>query len=125
MAELDLQSRLCIILVHAGLESVLVFLNHFPLFAIMLRIKDPERLPGGLKFRLTQSGQGSVLELTVSHLFLIVRNGWRLLTIGTSSSHQNNPIPFSALADQYWALWTDFSQHYSPVYLIGKLLSGA
>ena len=69
MADLVAQSRLCIILVHAGLESVLVFLNHFPLFAIMLRIKDPERLPGGLKFRLTRRGQGSVLELSVSHFF--------------------------------------------------------
>ena len=69
MADLIAQSRLCIILVHAGLESVLVFLNHFPLFAIMLRIKDPERLPGGLEFRLTRYGQGSVLELSVSHFF--------------------------------------------------------
>ena len=32
------------------LETVLAFLNHFPLFAIMLWFKDPERLPGGLRF---------------------------------------------------------------------------
>lgn len=28
------------------MEALLAFFNHFPLFAIMLRIKDPDRLPG-------------------------------------------------------------------------------
>jgi phosphatidylinositol glycan class Q protein len=30
----------------AGLETILAFINHFPLFALMLRVKDPWRLPG-------------------------------------------------------------------------------
>lgn len=42
------QTRVAIILVHAGLETSLAFLNHFPLFALMLRVKDPHRLPGEL-----------------------------------------------------------------------------
>ncbi len=33
-------------MVHACLETALAFMNHFPLFATMLRIKDPDRLPG-------------------------------------------------------------------------------
>lgn len=28
------------------METALAFMNHFPLFAVMLRFKDPARLPG-------------------------------------------------------------------------------
>lgn len=40
------KARLIIILLHATLETFLAFMNHFPLFAMMLRAKDPSRLPG-------------------------------------------------------------------------------
>ena len=39
-------SRMAIISLKAVLESILAFLNHFPIFALMLRIKDSQRLPG-------------------------------------------------------------------------------
>ena len=42
-------ARMIIIMLKAGFDTLLSCLNHFPLFAIMLRIKDPARLPGGLK----------------------------------------------------------------------------
>ncbi|KAF9977837.1 phosphatidylinositol N-acetylglucosaminyltransferase subunit gpi1 [Actinomortierella ambigua] len=42
-------SRVTVIFLQASMETVLACLNHFPLFAIMLRLKDPDRLPGGLK----------------------------------------------------------------------------
>ncbi|CAG8796073.1 26073_t:CDS:2, partial [Racocetra persica] len=45
-------SRVAVIFIKAFMETLLAFLNHFPLFAIMLRFKDPERLPGGLRFEL-------------------------------------------------------------------------
>ena len=38
--------HLAIIVVHGVLDTVSALLNHFPLFALMLRIKDPMRLPG-------------------------------------------------------------------------------
>ncbi|KAI7907165.1 N-acetylglucosaminyl transferase component-domain-containing protein [Cokeromyces recurvatus] len=44
--------RVGIIFLQAVMETILAFFNHFPLFAIMLRIKDPHRLPGGLKFEI-------------------------------------------------------------------------
>lgn len=59
------QSRCAIIAIQACLEAVLAFLNHFPLFAIMLRAKDPERLPGGLKIICTAEGN---LELKARSL---------------------------------------------------------
>lgn len=34
------------------METVLACLNHFPLFAILLRLKDPDRLPGGLRLEV-------------------------------------------------------------------------
>jgi len=38
--------RVSTILVYASLETALAFMNHFPLFALMLRAKDPQRSPG-------------------------------------------------------------------------------
>jgi len=35
----------------ALLETVLALLNHFPLFSLMLKVKDPLRLPGGIYFQ--------------------------------------------------------------------------
>lgn len=39
-------ARVAVIGLKAGLEIGLACLNHFPLFAVMLRIKDSRRLPG-------------------------------------------------------------------------------
>jgi phosphatidylinositol glycan class Q protein len=41
-------TRVAVIALKAGLEIGLACLNHFPLFAVMLRIKDSRRLPGKL-----------------------------------------------------------------------------
>ena len=45
-------ARIIIISLKAGLDIALACLNHFPLFALMLRVKDPQRLPGGISFEL-------------------------------------------------------------------------
>lgn len=39
-------ARMVIISMKAGFDTLLSCLNHFPLFALMLRIKDVKRLPG-------------------------------------------------------------------------------
>lgn len=39
-------ARMIIIALKAGFDTLLSCLNHFPLFALMLRVKDPRRLPG-------------------------------------------------------------------------------
>lgn len=48
-------ARMSIISLKATLDTCLAFLNHFPLFALMLRIKDCKRLPGGLHFQLLET----------------------------------------------------------------------
>lgn len=45
-------ARTGIILGKACLDLWLACLNHFPLFALMLRVKDAQRLPGGIRFEL-------------------------------------------------------------------------
>ena len=45
-------ARMAIIMLKATLETLLACLNHFPLFALMLRVKDSKRLPGGIRFEL-------------------------------------------------------------------------
>lgn len=76
-------ARMAIISLKAGFDTLLSCLNHFPLFALMLRIKDPRRLPGGIRFELrdthdyrhdtTSSADGppptSVIYLKVSDFF--------------------------------------------------------
>jgi len=39
-------ARMAIISLKAILDTLLACLNHFPLFALMLRLKDSQRLPG-------------------------------------------------------------------------------
>jgi phosphatidylinositol N-acetylglucosaminyltransferase subunit Q len=39
-------ARMGIISLKSVLDTLLAFLNHFPLFALMLRVKDSRRLPG-------------------------------------------------------------------------------
>lgn len=46
-------ARMIIISLKAMLETFLACLNHFPLFALMLRVKDSKRLPGKLCDKLS------------------------------------------------------------------------
>ena len=50
-------ARMAIITVKATLDTCLACLNHFPLFALMLRVKDSKRLPGGVHFQLLETEQ--------------------------------------------------------------------
>lgn len=47
-------ARMLIISLKAALDTCLAFLNHFPLFALMLRVKDSRRLPGAYIPRIFQ-----------------------------------------------------------------------
>ncbi|OJT05908.1 N-acetylglucosaminyl-phosphatidylinositol biosynthetic protein gpi1, partial [Trametes pubescens] len=38
-------ARLAVMMIHAVFDTVTALLNHFPLFALLLRVKDPLRLP--------------------------------------------------------------------------------
>ncbi|CAE7168539.1 unnamed protein product [Rhizoctonia solani] len=70
-------TRLGIIGMQACLETILAFLNHFPLFALMLRVKDPARLPGGIELRLKISETSPATPLSTK-LELVVRSFYPL-----------------------------------------------
>ncbi|KAJ7177906.1 N-acetylglucosaminyl transferase component-domain-containing protein [Mycena filopes] len=93
--------RLSTILVNAILETQLAFMNHFPLFALMLRAKDPWRLPGGIYFEAGYS-EGAAPVLVI----------------------KNQPVPFSVIFVQYIRLWSRLAAHYNPLRLLWYVLRG-
>lgn len=67
-------ARMLIISMKAGFDTCLAFLNHFPLFALMLRVKDSRRLPGGIRFELREElhKQSADANSAVSYIHLEV-----------------------------------------------------
>jgi hypothetical protein len=57
---------MAIITLKAGLDTLLACLNHFPLFALMLRFKDSRRLPGGIRFTLNDTPSSVVFPSSAS-----------------------------------------------------------
>ncbi|KAF8063501.1 N-acetylglucosaminyl transferase component-domain-containing protein [Lyophyllum atratum] len=94
--------RLGVLILQASLETLLAFMNHFPLFALMLRVKDPWRLPGGIYF-LMQEISG------VNHPLLVIKN---------------QPVPLSSIFFQYIRLLSQLAKHYNPLRLLRCLFSG-
>lgn len=91
--------RLLIVAIHAIIDTGLSLLNHFPLFTVMLRLKDPARLPAGIRFvPLKQGPQYFRLE--------------------------NVPVGLTWIFADYIALWAELTSHYSPLELLSRLLTG-
>ncbi|KAH7340864.1 N-acetylglucosaminyl transferase component-domain-containing protein, partial [Rhizoctonia solani] len=63
-------TRLGIIGIQACLETILAFLNHFPLFALMLRVKDPARLPGTFSLVILQNKPIPYSQIFFQHLIV-------------------------------------------------------
>lgn len=89
--------RLCIILVNAVLECALACLNHFPLFAILLRLKDSKRVPGGLRYRVVSE---NIVQL------------------------EPLPLPYTNMFYQFRMLSMRIRIHYMSFSVVVRLLSG-
>ncbi|KAF8526851.1 N-acetylglucosaminyl transferase component-domain-containing protein, partial [Hysterangium stoloniferum] len=92
-------TRLCIVLLHATMETALAFMNHFPLFAVMLRCKNSLRLPGGIYFDTLEGLPGSIVL-------------------------RNLPIPLSRIFFQHLLVWSKLSAHYHPLRLLRCFITG-
>ncbi|KAL4251644.1 hypothetical protein ABKN59_003773 [Abortiporus biennis] len=90
-------TRFMIVLVHALLDTVLVLMNHFPLFALLLRTKNPHRMPGGILFKLSKQSL-PVIEI--------------------------RPLPYSRVFDLYVHLGSQLFSHYHPLRLMRLILRG-
>lgn len=95
-------ARLSIITLSALLETALAFLNHFPLFALLLRAKDRKRLPGGIKFDVAETTGSETPPLEL----------------------QNVPLGFSKIFYQYSLLSDRIRFHYLSIRVIKRLLTG-
>ncbi|KZV88868.1 Gpi1-domain-containing protein [Exidia glandulosa HHB12029] len=93
--------RFLILLAYAGIEVLMACVNYFPLFALMLRIKDPARLPGGICFV-----PASVPEFP---------GAWRL---------QNQPLAPSAILSHFGRYFSSMARHYHPGRIIWRFVSG-
>ncbi|KAF9005215.1 N-acetylglucosaminyl transferase component-domain-containing protein [Cyathus striatus] len=93
--------RLCTLLLQAGMDSLLAFMNHFPLFALMLRLKDPWRLPGGICIGITQ-----------------VENKPPIFVV------ENQPVSLGFIFFQYIQLSSRLARHYNPLRLLYHVLAG-
>ncbi|KAL8768452.1 MAG: hypothetical protein Q9209_005358 [Squamulea sp. 1 TL-2023] len=94
-------ARMGIIFLKAALDTLLACLNHFPLFALMLRIKDSRRLPGGIYFELQDTP--SVL-LRSANPHITPPCSYILL--------KSVPLSLRAMFDQYFQLGDRLRKHY-------------
>ncbi|KAI9682728.1 MAG: phosphatidylinositol N-acetylglucosaminyltransferase subunit gpi1 [Trizodia sp. TS-e1964] len=106
-------ARMAIITLKAVLDTLLACLNHFPLFALMLRIKDSHRLPGGIRFELrdTQTLPSSSLKKSDSP-----PTSYILL--------KSVPLSFPAMFHQYFELGHRIRKHYLSPRVILCLATG-
>ncbi|KAL0140639.1 N-acetylglucosaminyl transferase component-domain-containing protein [Mucor lusitanicus] len=79
--------RVGVIFLQAIMETVLAFFNHFPLFAIMLRIKDPHRLPGGLQFEIFQNDEFLLEHHGMWHRLKQIWSKFKSRKTASNSSH--------------------------------------
>lgn len=111
-------ARMAIISLKAVFDTMLSCLNHFPLFALMLRIKDPRRLPGGIRFELrdTQDRLKQQLE----------SNTPSSPSQPPTSVIYVKPIPlsFTAMFHQYFQMGNRIRKHYLSPRVLFCLITG-
>ncbi|PLW17734.1 hypothetical protein PCANC_09073 [Puccinia coronata f. sp. avenae] len=92
-------TRVVIVWTHGIIGTGLSLLNHFPLFVVMLRFKDPARLPSGVCFVPVAQGP--------AHFKL-----------------KNKPVGLAWIFSDYISLWANLTAHYSPRLLLYHLCTG-
>ncbi|KAI0414337.1 n-acetylglucosaminyl transferase component GPI1 [Xylaria grammica] len=108
-------ARMGIILLKAVFDTLLSCLNHFPLFALMLRAKDPRRLPGGIRFELRDTHRHKANSTSAS-----------LLSSSSTSLIHVKPVPleFSAMFRQYFQMGNRLRKHYLSPRVLFCLVTG-
>ncbi|KAI1756175.1 n-acetylglucosaminyl transferase component GPI1 [Xylaria castorea] len=110
-------ARMVIILLKAVFDTMLSCLNHFPLFALMLRAKDPRRLPGGIRFELRDTHN--------RHNFNSTSISSSLSPSPTSLIHLKPvPLEFSAMFHQYFQMGNRLRKHYLSPGVLFCLVTG-
>jgi len=97
-------ARISVIGVKAALEMGLACLNHFPLFAVMLRLKDSRRLPGGIFFELQDIHSS---DAPIAYILL-----------------KSVPLSLRAMFQSYFELAARIRKHYLSPSVLLCLVSG-
>ncbi|KAI9666252.1 MAG: phosphatidylinositol N-acetylglucosaminyltransferase subunit gpi1 [Bathelium mastoideum] len=101
-------ARMAIIMSKAILDTLLANLNHFPLFALMLRVKDSRRLPGGIHFEL-QDTPITQQKTTAPTSYILLKS---------------IPLPLSSMFIEYSSLANRIRKHYISPGVFLCLISG-
>jgi phosphatidylinositol N-acetylglucosaminyltransferase subunit Q len=138
-------ARMAIISLKATLDTCLACLNHFPLFALMLRIKDSQRLPGGIHFQLlgteptasdapdvprATTGSGARQERHEDHPGVVDDEDSELDSeeeYTTSVAYirlSSTPLSLRQIFEQYFQLWGRIRQHYLSPKVVFRLATG-
>ncbi|KAF2641330.1 Gpi1-domain-containing protein [Massarina eburnea CBS 473.64] len=102
-------ARVAAIGLKAALEIGLACLNHFPLFALMLRIKDSRRLPGGICFELQNVPPSQEASLSAPTSYILLKS---------------IPLPLRAMFESYFELGNRIRKHYLSPSVVLCLASG-
>ncbi|GHJ85450.1 hypothetical protein NliqN6_1852 [Naganishia liquefaciens] len=94
--------HLALLYVQGTNDTALSFINSFPLFALMLRLKEPSRLPGGVSMQLISRSEAPHIQL-------------QLISI---------PIGADLIFAKFVTDWHQLSIGYSPQVLLKRLVSG-
>ena len=103
-------SRMGIIALKAIFDTLLACLNHFPLFALMLRIKDPGRLPGGIRFELQPSPASSSYQAYNSNSHTHHEEQQRATT--SYITLKSMPLTLRIMFHEYFQLGGHIRKHY-------------
>ncbi|KAJ1660908.1 pig-Q [Dispira simplex] len=128
-------SRVGIIVIQGALEMIMAALNHFPFFALVLRLLLPRKFPGGVKLVVTDVSQVWASRLiwyqpwtwckALSGGHSVLSSKSESTTSGSSTasastivdktvylSLSNNPLPVSAVFFEYLQLWRQLGVQY-------------
>jgi hypothetical protein len=123
-------ARMAIITLKATLDTCLACLNHFPLFALMLRIKDSKRLPGGVHLQLLDAERFQLPpQVEAEHGEGGDPGGGEdeQEDFATSVAYirlSSTPLSIRHIFEQYFQLWARIRQHYLSPKVVFRLLTG-
>lgn len=126
-------ARMAIISLKAIFDTMLSCLNHFPLFALMLRVKDPRRLPGRFLLYLLLNGLTNLcagglrfeLRDTQDRLKLQSNAPASPMQPPTSVIHlQPIPLSFTDMFHQYFQMGSRIRKHYLSPRVLFCLVTG-
>ncbi|KAK3941332.1 N-acetylglucosaminyl transferase component-domain-containing protein [Diplogelasinospora grovesii] len=114
-------ARMAIISLKAVFDTLLSCLNHFPLFALMLRVKDPRRLPGGIRFELRDTRQ----DFRLAPVNAAPDPPTPKQLPSTSVIYLKSiPLDFKAMFHQYFQMGHRIRKHYLSPRVLLCLLTG-